>query len=426
VAIFEFYSRELVAIDPSLLNVLLPIGSQIGHVVERERIREQDRLATVGQLAAGIAHDFNNILTPIILFTDLTSSRLPREGKDWTNLQEVLRSARRAKDLILQILSFSQPTSQPRDAIHIQPIIQEVTTMLRGILPANIDLRQHIDPTVGQVYADTIKIHQILMNLCVNAYHAMRPQGGSLTITLDQLSVDAGFIARYTELKAGNYVRITVTDTGHGIDRATMQRIFDPFFTTKAVGEGTGMGLSVVHGIVKSYEGAVTVDSGVGKGTTFRIYLPHAAAATARSEPIERTLSRGNERVLVVDDEISIATATQEILDGLGYSVTAKTSSIDALHLFRQSPNAFDLVITDLTMPGLSGAELIGELIRTRPDIPIMLVSGTSEALTPGIVRSTGVRAYLMKPFSAIDISRVIRDILDAKEPYAFPDNSTY
>lgn len=235
-----------------------------------------------------------------------------------------------------------------------------------------------------------------------------------MTITLDQLSVDAGFIARYTQLKAGDYVRITVTDTGHGMDRATMQRIFDPFFTTKAAGEGTGMGLSVVYGIVKSYEGAVTVDSEVGKGTTFRIYLPHASAAMTSSESVERTLTRGTERILVVDDEISIASVTKEILEALGYSVTAKTSSMEALQLYRQSPNAFDLVITDLTMPGLSGAELIGELIRTRPNLPIMLVSGTSEALTPGIVRSTGVRAYLMKPFSAIDISRAIRDILDS------------
>lgn len=375
--------------------------------------QQQDRLAVVGQLAAGIAHDFNNILTPIILYTDIVMGRLPPASSEQAQLAEVLRAAHRAKALVRQIMTFSHPQSQSRTVIRLQPILAEVLDLLRGIFPTTIEIRQQIDPRAGAVLAEPAQIHQILMNLCTNAYQAMRAHGGVLSISLDAVQVDGSAAVKHIQLKEGWYIRLTVSDTGHGMDPVTQQRIFEPFFTTKAVGEGTGMGLSVVYGIVNRYEGAITVVSAPGKGATFQVYLPQVERYVDLEEESEWPVLRGSERILVVDDEEAIAFVTKAILENLGYVVTAQTNSMMALTIFRSAPQSFDLVITDLTMPRLTGPELAAELLHSRPDLPIVLITGTSEPLTPEMVKTTGARAHLMKPFSASDLSRTIRHVLD-------------
>jgi signal transduction histidine kinase/CheY-like chemotaxis protein len=375
--------------------------------------QQQDRLAVVGQLAAGIAHDFNNILTPMILYTDQVMSHLPPDSGERSMLQQVLCSARRAKELVLQILTFCQQAEPPRRVIRLQPILEEVLQLLRGILPATIEIRQHINLEVGFVLAEPTHIFQILMNLGTNAYHAMRTHGGVLTVSLDVVQIDASSIVKHAQLKEGTYVRLTVSDTGHGMGSATMQHIFEPFFTTKRMGEGTGMGLSIVYGIVNSYAGTITVDSKPSEGTAFCIYLPQVDGRVEMKEDVEQPVPRGGEHILVVDDEQVIALVTKAILENLGCAVTAQTNSVEALAIFRAAPESFDLVITDLSMVRLTGTELVAELRHLRPDLPIVLITGTGDVPTPDFVKAVGARAYLQKPFSASDLSRMVRHVLD-------------
>jgi CheY-like chemotaxis protein len=263
------------------------------------------------------------------------------------------------------------------------------------------------------ILADPTQMHQVLMNLCTNAYHAMRVQGGVLTLRLDAVTVGADFVAQHGNLPAGDYLRITVSDTGHGMDEATRERIFEPFFTTKAIGQGTGMGLAVVYGIIADFGGSISVDSRVGYGTTFQIYLPKFASHPQNEEATEKALLPGTERILLIEDEEVIAHVTTEMLESFGYQVIAQTNSVEAVALFRCAPDQFDLVITDLTMPRLTGIEVAVELLRLRPDLPLLLISGTGEVLTLAMVESLGFRSYLSKPFTPNDLSWAIRQILD-------------
>jgi CheY-like chemotaxis protein len=382
----------------------------------QQRLQMQERLATVGQLAAGIAHDFNNLLVPIMLYTELMIAHVSRESRMWNNLDKIMLAANRAKELVRQILAFSrQGPLQKREPVQLQRHIKEVLKLMWASLPPTIEVRQSIAPNIGSVMANPVEIHQILMNLCTNAYHAMQRSGGVLTVRLDKVDVDADFVATRSHLREGPYVRLSVSDTGHGIEPETMERIFDPFFTTKAAGEGTGMGLSVVYGIVMSYGGDITVDSAPGKGTTFSIYLPQLATVLEGEENASSPLTGGNERILLVDDEEGIVHVTKTLLESIGYHVTAYTSSVEALANFQLHAYEFDLVITDLTMPQMNGVAFAKALLGIRPNLPILLVSGAHENFTAENAHELGVDASLMKPYLATELSTRIRYLLDAK-----------
>lgn len=264
--------------------------------------------------------------------------------------------------------------------------------------------------------ADPTQVHQVLMNLCSNAHHAMREKGGILEVELKSVDVDADFAVLVPNLREGPYVRLTLSDTGHGMDRPTMERIFEPFFTTKAVGVGTGMGLATVHGIVTSHNGAITVYSEPGKGTTFHVYLPRLESKAPDAPLQVESIPTGKERILFVDDEASLARLGKQMLERLGYDVTARTSSVEALEAFRAKSDKFDLVITDQTMPNITGMELAEEMMRIRPDIPIILATGFSETISPERAKQLGIREYIMKPVAARELAQVTRQVLDEME----------
>ena len=376
------------------------------------RLRQSQKLETIGTLAGGIAHDFNNLLTVICGYADMAIDDLSEGTQARSNLEEVLKAGHRAKDLVQQILTFSRQMEQERQAVKVHLIVKEVLTALQAMLPAAVEIRQAIDTDCGTVIADPTQIHQVLMNLCTNAYDAMREGGGVLTVSLDMVEVGIESTETHPNLQEGVYIRLTVSDTGHGMNGEIIDRIFEPFFTTKGVREGTGLGLSVAYGILLSHGGELTVSSELGKGTTFRAYLPQADDDTEWKMPTDEPLLRGEERILFVDDEEMIARLIKQMLVHC-YKVTIMTSSVEALQVFDTQPNAFDIVITDMTMPDMTGVELAKELIRLRSNIPIILVTGFSELITAETAKEVGVRGYLTKPIAIGDLSRAIRRVLD-------------
>lgn len=404
-------SMELITLDeePCMLSI-------IHDVTERRRLeaqlRQVQKIEAIGTLAGGIAHDFNNILSAILGYTELSLDDVPPESHVWHNLQAVLSAGIRGRDLVQHILRFSRHTGQARQPVELHLLIQEALLLLRASLPATVEITQALDTAVGPVLADPTQIHQVLMNLCANAEYAMRGTGGILEVRLEAVEVDAAFVAMHPELQPGPHVRLTIQDTGHGMAPEIMERIFEPFFTTKGVGEGTGMGLAVVHGIVTSHEGAITVASILGQGTTFAIYLPKIREATTDITSPEGPIPRGEERVLFVDDEAVLAHMGQELLGHLGYRVIVHTSSVEALEDFRAAPQLFDVVITDQTMPHVTGEALAIELRRIRPDVPIILCTGFSYSMTAERAQELGIAAFLMKPLVTRDLALTIRQVL--------------
>ena len=374
------------------------------------QLRQAKKLETIGTLAGGIAHDFNNILTPILGFGEMALEEIPPDNPAHSDLQHVLKGASRARDLVQHILIFSRQAEPERRLVKIQAIIEEALQLLGASLPTTIEIRTEIDPECGAVWADSTQLLQLLMNLGTNSYHAMRDSGGILEVKLDTVEAES---TSHADLPGGAYARLSVSDTGHGMDRETLERIFDPFFTKKGVQEGTGLGLSVVHGIVMGHEGEITIDSGLGKGTTIRVYLPLAQEEVEPEAAEEEVTPRGDERVLLVDDEEEVALIEKEMLERLGYRVTVKVSSPEALETFRQGPHEFDVVVTDQTMPRLTGAQLAREMLAIRPDLPIILTTGFSETLTPEESRKIGIREYLLKPLVRHEIGKAIRKTLD-------------
>ncbi len=392
------------------------IHRDITHEIRLEReLRQAQKMEAIGTLAGGIAHDFNNILMAITGYTQLAHSRLAEESPIRRYLEQVLEASTRATTLVHQILTFSRQTEQERKPVQVGPLIKEAFTLLRSSLPSTIEIRHAITVPAERatVMADPTHIHQVLMNLCTNSAHAMRAKGGLLSVELSETALDESFASRYPGVKPGEYLRLSVTDTGHGMQPSVIERIFDPYFTTKGPGEGTGLGLAVVRGIVKSLEGAISVYSEVGEGTTFHIFVPiiEAEALTA-PEPVEAVLT-GRERVLFVDDEQVLADLGKEMLESIGYRVVTKTSSIDALETFRAAPEAFDLVITDMTMPGLTGRELASELMAIRPSVPVILCTGFSELINGKRAMEKGIREFVMKPYTVRSLAKTIRKVLE-------------
>ena len=378
------------------------------------QLQHVQKMEAIGTLAGGIAHDFNNILLPIIGYTEMAITDVPKDSLIRKNLAEVLKAAELAKGLVRQILTFSRLSEKERKPLMMQPIIKESLKLLRASLPSTIEIRQNIDNECGAILADPTQIYQVMMNLCTNAYHAMREKGGILEVTLTEVDIDSPDLIPNLDLNPGQYLKLAVSDTGHGMDRTVVERIFDPYFTTKSPGEGTGLGLSVVHGIVRSHDGYITVYSEPGEGTTFHIYLPRIDVDAKVPEAIStEPAPKGEEYILFVDDDEQIVNVVQQILERLGYHVAARTSSVEALKTFQTQPEKYDLVITDLTMPNMTGTELAKRLIDIRPDIPIILCTGFSEAISEEKAKAIGIREYVMKPITMYDLAMTIRKALD-------------
>jgi len=379
------------------------------------QLQQAQKMEAIGTLAGGIAHDFNNILSAIIGYTELSLSDVEKESTLYQNLQEVFRAGERAKNLVKQILTFSRQDAQERKPVQIKLISKEAIKFLRASLPTTIEMRQEIKSD-SLVMADPTQIHQLLMNLCTNAAHAMGGKGGVLEVKLIDVKFEEDVTAEHPELKPGPYLELIISDTGHGIPAHILDRIFDPFFTTKEKGEGTGMGLSVVHGIVGSYGGKIIASSELGKGSTFKVYLPTVERDEAPLPIAGESIATGTERILFVDDETTLVNIGKQMLESLGYKVTARTSSIEALELFKAKADSFDLVITDMTMPNMTGDELARELIRIKPEIPVILCTGYSARINPQQAAAMGIRAFVSKPVLRRDITETIRNVLGEKK----------
>jgi len=377
------------------------------------QLSQKQKMDAIGTLAGGIAHDFNNILAAMQGYVELSLEDLPEDAAVRDNLEQVLSCGNRAAKLVRQILTFSRKDQQEKGVVQINSIVKEVLKMLRSSLPATIKIRRKIEADSSLVLADPTQLHQVLVNLCTNASHAMREAGGLLEVSLTDVNFESDTKVGDESLPRGPYVKLSVSDTGCGMEKEVMERIFEPFFTTKKVGEGTGLGLSVVHGIVKSHNGAIAVDSTPGKGSTFDIFFPKVEGNEVQVPESSEPATPKQEVILLVDDEKVMVDVTKQILERLGYAVVATTSSIVALEAFQEEPDEFDLVITDQTMPNMTGTQLAKELIAIRPDIPVILCSGYPENVNLEEVQSIGIKKFITKPISKQDIAALIREVLD-------------
>jgi two-component system cell cycle sensor histidine kinase/response regulator CckA len=394
------------------VSEILCVGIDVTEKWQLEkRLTQAQKMEAIGTLAGGIAHDFNNILSAIIGYTELSLIDISKGSALQNNLQQVLKAGGRAKELVRQILSFSRQRESERVPVKVSLIVNEALKLLRATLPATIKIRHNIKSHLS-VLTDPTNIHQVLMNLCTNASFAMQADGGVLEVSLNDVDLDADFARQHPDVKPGKFIRLMVKDTGSGMTAEATERIFDPFFTTKKVGEGTGMGLSVVHGIIKSHGGTILVESSPGMGSVFSVFLPAIETEVADQANQAQLVITGNARILFVDDEDFQADIGKRMLERLGYRVTARTSSVEALDLFRQSPDEFDLVITDMTMPDMTGDVLARNLISIRPDIPIIVCTGYSEKINSDIVKEIGIKELAMKPVVMKDIARMIERIL--------------
>jgi PAS domain S-box-containing protein len=376
------------------------------------QLRQSQKMQAMGTLVGGIAHDFNNLLGVVLGYADLTLQAVPEESMARNHLKQILVAGERARNLVQQMLTFSRQAKQERQPFQLHLLVKEVLELLRAVFPATITLRQEIDLPTSTVLANPIQMQQVLMNLCTNAAHAMRQTGGVLEVCLDAVVFAAETALPHPTLRPGPYIRLTVRDTGHGMAPEVLERIFEPFFTTKDVGEGTGLGLAVVHGIVTEHEGAITVESIPGQGTTFVMYLPRSASPFEITPDTEDPIRTEQGRILFVDDEAALAHIGQTMLTHLGYDVVSYTSSEEALEAFCEAPEHFDLVITDQTMPHLTGADLARALRGLRPDIPIILCTGYSQTMTAEQAAQLGLDAFCMKPLRMRELELTIRGVL--------------
>jgi PAS domain S-box-containing protein len=398
-----------------LVNLIAVERDVTQEVVFQERIRQWQKMEALGTLAGGIAHDFNNLLLPILINTELMIDDRKDDEATGHRLSQVLEAARRGQSMVKQIIAFSQQREQERCPVEIAPIIRESLEFLSVSMPKNIRISQKIEAESAMALADPTQIHQVLVNLGTNAAYAMREKGGLLEVGLDTTLFDEAAASQHIDFKPGEYLRLTVKDTGSGMTPEVAARVFDPFFTTKKTGEGTGMGLAVVHGIVKSHGGHISFWSEPGKGTIFTIYLPRVEGSRQLHEEVRSPFPKGTERVLFVDDEDIQVRAMSRLLEHLGYRVVGMTDSRAALELLRRDPAAFDLAIMDQTMPNLSGVELAKEALSLRPDLPLILCTGYSETINEEQALAMGIKAFMLKPFSAKEIAVTIRRVLSRK-----------
>ena len=406
-------------------NVIGAIES-IRDISERKRAEEEQKnlqaqlhqsqkMESIGTLAGGIAHDFNNILGIVIGYAEMAQDDSPEGSVLASNIKQILNAGYRAKELVKQILDFSRHAETERIPIQPATIIKEAVKLLRSSLPTTIDIHQDIESASGLILADPTQIHQILMNLCTNAFHAMEVTGGTLSISLRKLTLSKEDLLSELYAQSGDFLQLSIGDTGSGISPNIKARIFDPFFTTKEVGKGTGMGLAIIHGIVKNYGGFVSFHSQPGEGTVFHVYLPVITDTDLPQNIPEDSLQFGNEHILLIDDEEALVKMGKSMLLSLGYRVTAETNSIEALTTFQGQPDAFDLIITDQTMPGMTGSDLARRMLQIRPNIPIILCTGYSNMVSEDQAMAMGIKGFALKPLAKKDIAALIRTVLDDK-----------
>ena len=393
------------------------ITEQLQAEAEKQEMQAQlfsaQKMEAIGTLAGGIAHDFNNVLASIIGYTEM-ALYMSNEASTHKYLGHVMEAGDRAKKLINQILAFSREKEQDKKPVDISLIAKEALELLHSTLPSTIEIRQQIFSRQTAILADPTKIHQIIINLCTNAAHAMREKGGILDVSISTADMTAGVRPCNPDFKPGVYALLTIRDNGQGIDPAIMDKIFHPFFTTKKPGEGTGLGLSVVYGIVRSYGGVITVQSEVGKGTAFHVYFPCIQdVVAAREKETDIALLGGHEQILCVDDEEPISRLIHEFLESIGYKVVSTTSCREALNIYMEDPYRFDLVITDLTMPQMTGLELAGQILSVRPELPVVLCTGYNERFTEEDIKQKGIRDFIIKPILLKDLARRVRGVLE-------------
>ena len=405
--------------ETAILTAVRDITEQKRAEAEKGRLESQlqqaQKMESIGTLAGGIAHDFNNILSPIMIHSEMAMMDLPAESPLQKSVKQIYKAGERARDLVKQILTFARMGGDNKAPISITLILKEAIKLLRSTIPTTIDIQYGIETEQDTVLADPTQINQIVMNLCTNAAYAMREKGGVLELILAAEHINKDYVNRFGDLNPGHYLRLSIRDTGSGIDPEIIDRIFEPYFTTKGPGEGTGMGLALIHGIVKSYGGDIAVASERGKGTTFHVMLPIVEAEVSPAIEQKTEFPGGSERILLVDDEKVAVDAIQSMLTNLGYKVTARTSSIEALEAFRNNPDAFDLIITDMTMPNMTGRELAKEIMSIRKDIPIILCTGFSDQIDEKKAKALGMRAFVMKPIVMREMANTIRNLLDKK-----------
>lgn len=409
-------SGQGIIVRGCLIDVTERKQSEIMRILLEENLRHAQKMESIGTLSGGIAHDFNNLLSPIIGFAEMLQEDLPQGSQEQENSSEILRAALRAKDLVKQILTFSRQSHQEFKPVALQSILAEALKLLNSLIPKTIDIKTDIDPACGMVSADPTQIHQVIMNLATNAYHAMQESGGQLTVGLKQMEIKPGQLG-FSNLLPGRYAVLKISDTGSGIEKEMINKIFDPYFTTKETSKGTGLGLSVVQGIVKTCRGDIRIQSEPGKGTDICVYLPVIKKETSTIPPVPSgAIQGGRERILLVDDEEMVVRTEKQMIDRMGYHVTAVTGSNEALEVFNRNPDAFDLIISDMTMPSMTGLQLADRIKAVRPDIPVIICTGFSHQITAETSKNFGIQGYVIKPVIKNELARVIRTVLDGQK----------
>lgn len=383
--------------------------------VLESRLQQSQKMESVGTLAGGIAHDFNNLLAVILGFTELAREEIPQGSSLESDLNEVLSAGHKAKELVQQILAFSRQTDTERRAMLPGVTIEETIKILRSTLPSTIDITQNIAPETGYVLASPTELNQVIMNLGTNAFHAMEKTGGTLDFSLQNIDLDAEAVRHEPDISPGSFVEITVRDTGVGIDPEVCDRIFEPYFTTKQVGRGTGLGLSIIHGIIKRYGGFISLQSTLNEGTAFSIFLPVVKCDIGDDMVTMDDTPTGTENILFVDDEVALCRMGKSMLERLGYNVLTMNSSQEALQLIQDDPDRFDLVITDQTMPVMTGVDFAEQLLAIRPNLPVILCTGYSSIVSDEKVKNIGIKGFAFKPVSKNDFGSLIRKTLDSE-----------
>ena len=410
-ALAGWYSIAAYSMEPGSFMIVFD------NITERKALeadlRQAQKMEAIGQLAGGVAHDFNNMLAGILGSAELVREDLGDTHPSQQYIQSIMTAANRSRELVQQILTFSRRQESEKQVLRLQPIVGECVKLLRSTIPAMVKITHYVDAKCPPVLANPTQIHQVVMNICTNAWQALAETGGRIDITLRALEVDADMVARHRELRLGSHACLTVTDNGCGMDAATRKRIFEPFFTTKPISKGSGLGLSVVHGIIKSHLGAILVESEPGRGTTFQIYLPTRPASQKESPSPVSAIPHGHgERILFVDDEAIVGRSTEEFLRRLGYAVTRFEESEEALARFRQAPQDFDLIFTDWAMPVMSGTELVSAMHEVRPGIPMLLMSGFVDNTMEKNAKTTGIGEVLTKPVTPELLAQAVAQVL--------------